>query len=246
MARIKVKSIADATEYLLDLLKVDYDTLNNEGCCGSVLLRTGQTDAARATANLTAEKIISKGYTEVVTSCPGCYRTMSSEYPQLVVGGIPFRVRHISQFLFENADELKRHLRPITNVNSVAYHDPCHLGRHMSVFDEPRSLIRMVPGLELKEFKYNREKALCCGSGGGVRSVFPEISNEVSVTLLEELPSDVDLLVTSCPFCKYNFKAARRGSIDAGGANQNKGQSREKTIEVIDLPELLAMSCRGA
>ena len=85
----------------------------------------------------------------------------------------------------------------------------------------------MVPGVELLEFKYNREKSVCCGSGGGVRSVFPEVSLEVAKTVLADLP-DVNTLVTSCPFCKYNFKEGAKGL----------------KLEVLDLPEFLLRAWR--
>jgi Fe-S oxidoreductase len=227
MSRLRTKSISDCTQELLDLLKIDYDTLgDDEGCCGSVLLRTGQVDDARRVAAATSEKIKSGGYTEIVTSCPGCYKTMSHEYPQMLVGGMTFRVRHISQFLFEHAEELRPHLHPIARC--VIYHDPCHLGRFMGVYEEPRLLIKMVPGVNLVEFKYNRAKSFCCGSGGGVRSVFPEISREVAISVLETIPKGVEILITSCPFCNYNFREAK-----------------SSPLEVLDLPEFLIKSCRG-
>jgi heterodisulfide reductase subunit D len=224
MSRLRTKHIADSTEELLRRLGIDYETLEDEGCCGSVLLRTGQVDDAYTVAKMTADQIRSRGFTEVVTSCPGCFRTMSSEYHELV-GDVPFKVRHISQFLFDYSKELKKHLRPMKV--KVMYHDPCHLGRHMGVYEEPRKLIRLVPSVELMEFKYNRGKALCCGSGGGVRSVFPEITLEVARTVLNERQAGVKILITSCPFCNYNF-------MEAGGAN----------IEVIDLPEFLLRAWR--
>jgi Fe-S oxidoreductase len=96
----------------------------------------------------------------------------------------------------------------------------------MGVYDEPRALIKMVPGVEFVEFKFNRNLAFCCGAGGGVRSVFPEISGEVAEALLKELPQNVDVLVTSCPFCNYNL---------GGIAN----------LVVLDLPEFLIKSWRG-
>lgn len=148
---------------------------------------------------------------------------MSAEYPQLV-GGVPFRVRHISQFLIERKGLLEGRLKRVEAVAS--YHDPCHLGRHMGVYEEPRELIRMIPGIELAEMKYNRAKALCCGSGGGVRSAYPDLSREVARMIISDhLPGNVQLLVTACPFCNYNFK-------DAGG------------IRVLDLPELLLSAWR--
>jgi Fe-S oxidoreductase len=98
----------------------------------------------------------------------------------------------------------------------------------MGVYEEPRLLIKMVPDVRLVEFKYNRSKSLCCGAGGGVRSVFPEISHEVAVSLLNSMPKGIDILVTSCPFCNYNFK-------EAG----------DHLPEILDLPEFLIKSCRG-
>jgi Fe-S oxidoreductase len=224
MARLRTKHISDATEELLHRLGIDYETLDDERCCGSVLLRTGQVDDAHTVARMTADQIKSGGFTDVVTSCPGCFRTMSSEYHELL-GEVPFKVRHISQLLFDHSKELKRHLKPMKV--KVVYHDPCHLGRHMGVYEEPRQLIKLVPGVELVEFKYNRRKALCCGSGGGVRSVFPEVALEVARTVLNEHPAGVKILITSCPFCNYNFKEAKRANI-----------------EVIDLPEFLLRAWR--
>jgi len=229
MSRLKMKAIADSTEALLTLLGVDYDTLGSEeGCCGSVLLRTGQADAARSVAILNAEKISALGYAEVVTSCPGCFKTMSSEYPK-ILGKAPFRVMHTSQFIYGKRAELEGHLHPIRA--KVAYHDPCHLGRHMGVYDEPRALIMMVPGVKLVEFKYNRSRALCCGAGGGVRSAFPDIAVEVAkgITGAPLNATGASIIITSCPFCNFNLKEGSGGGV-----------------EIIDLPEFLVRSWRGA
>ncbi|MDI9643856.1 MAG: heterodisulfide reductase-related iron-sulfur binding cluster [Candidatus Verstraetearchaeota archaeon] len=227
MSRLRSKGISDSTMALLGKMGIEFDTLGaEEGCCGSVLLRTGQTGAASRVAEETVRRIASRGFGEVITACPGCYRTMSSEYPQ-IVGDIPFRVRHISQFLMEKEGLLRGRLG---TVNArVSYHDPCHLGRHMGVYEEPRQLIRLIPGVELLEMKYNRSRALCCGSGGGVRSAFPELSREVARSVVaDNLPGEADLLVTACPFCNFNIKEAC-----------------PKSLRVLDLPELLLSAWRG-
>jgi heterodisulfide reductase subunit D len=225
MSRLRVKSIADSTEKLLSKMGVKYETLGeSEGCCGSVLKRTGQTEAALTIAKETTRKIKAKGYQEVVTSCPGCYRTMANEY-KAYFGEAPFHVEHISRFLYKRAKLLKGHLKPMKM--KVAYHDPCHLGRHMGVYEEPRELLKMVPGVELVEFKQSREKSVCCGSGGGVRSTLPELSLEVSRTVLAEMPP-ADLLVTSCPFCNYNLREGGRGT----------------KLRVMDLPEFILKAWR--
>lgn len=227
MSRLRTKSISDSTMELFRRMGIGFETLGeSEGCCGSVLLRTGQLEAAKKTAESTVDRISSAGFKEVVTACPGCFRTMASEYP-IILGGAPFRVRHVSQFLVERKPILKDRLGSMDL--KACYHDPCHLGRHMGVYEEPRELIRMVPGLELLEMRDNRSKALCCGSGGGVRSAYPELSREVAKTVArDQVPAGVKLLVTACPFCNYNFKDACSGQI-----------------RVMDLPELLLSAWRG-
>ncbi|MGQ9759279.1 MAG: (Fe-S)-binding protein [Candidatus Methanomethylicaceae archaeon] len=220
MSRFRTKSIADSIERILSLMKVEYITLgDDEGCCGSILYRTGQIADAVHVSNITVAKIRSLGVSEVVTGCPGCFRAMSQDYKN-TLREVPFRVRHISQVLFDMRDHIRPHLRPLEA--SVVYHDPCHLGRHMGIYEEPREIIKLIPKVELLELKYNRNKALCCGSGGGVRSAFLEVSLEVAKSTLSELPEDANILVTSCPFCKYNFS-----EVNAKG------------LEVIDLPEIL-------
>ncbi len=227
MSRLRTKNISDSTMALLDRMGVNFETLDgNEGCCGSVLLRTGQVEAAKRAAEVTVERISSGGFKEVVTACPGCFRTMASEYPK-ILEEVPFRVRHISQFLVEKKDLIKDRLGSVEL--KACYHDPCHLGRHMGVYDEPRELIRMVPGLQLIEMKNNRSRSFCCGSGGGVRSVYPDLSREVAKTVAaDQIPSGVQLLVTACPFCNFNFREVYVGQF-----------------RVMDLPELLLLAWRA-
>jgi heterodisulfide reductase subunit D len=226
MSRLRVKSIADSTERLLSNMCIRFETFGEgEGCCGSVLKRTGQAEAALSIAKGTFMRIKDGGFSEVVTSCPGCYRTISKEY-KAYFGNLPFEVEHISQFLYKRRKFIKGRLKPMNY--KVTYHDPCHLGRHMGVYEEPRELIRMIPGVDLVEFKENREKSICCGSGGGVRSSIPELSLEVSKTVLADMPK-ADFLVTSCPFCNYNLRESGKGT----------------PLQVVDLPEFILMAWRG-
>ncbi|MCQ5377072.1 MAG: heterodisulfide reductase-related iron-sulfur binding cluster [Candidatus Methanomethylicia archaeon] len=227
MSRLKVKGIADSTMELLDLMGIRYDTLGgDEGCCGSILLRTGYPEEAKKLVRLNISQIGDAGYTKMVTSCPGCYRTFASEYPKMIAADLPFNVQHISQLLSENLGALRNKLKPLKM--DVVYHDPCHLGRHMGIYEEPRRLIKAIPGIRLAEFRQNRSLALCCGSGGGVRSALPDVSTAVAKSIIDGPlgPLGVRAIITACPFCYYNFNTA-------GG------------VEVIDLPQLLLRSCKG-
>ena len=192
-AREKETSIQKATEKLFNLAGVDYHILEDEKCCGSVLLRTGFEKEAlkqieKNTDILKDEKII--------TSCAGCYKTLKDDYEGL-------DVMHISHLLDELVKENKLDLTK-TDFN-VTYHDSCHLGRHSNVFDEPRNVVESVANLV--EMKNNHEDSLCCGAGGGVKSAYPEIATQMAKSRIAQAKeTNCETLVTSCPFCKLNLQ----------------------------------------
>ena len=192
-AREKEIEIQTATEKLLKLAGIDYHILDDEACCGSVLLRTGfeseaQKQIAKNTEVLKAEKII--------TSCAGCFKTLSQDYEGL-------DVIHISQLL----DELIKKEKLIFDKTDleVTYHDSCHLARHMEVFDQPRDVIKAVA--DLVEMENIKEESLCCGAGGGVKSAYPEIASQMAKSRIAQAKeTGCKTLITPCPFCKLNLK----------------------------------------
>ncbi|MFX0145821.1 MAG: (Fe-S)-binding protein, partial [Candidatus Hodarchaeota archaeon] len=91
----------------------------------------------------------------------------------------------------------------------ITYHDPCHIGRHMGVYESPREVLKNIPGIELIEMPRNRQNAWCCGSGGGVRSAFKDLSSFAANERIEEAKeSTAEALVSCCPFCLNQFKTA--------------------------------------
>lgn len=192
-AREKETSIADATEELLKLADVEYRVLEDEKCCGSVLIRTGFIDEAQKQIEKNTELLFGE---LILTSCAGCYKTLKQDYDDL-------DVIHISQFLNTLIDEKKLDFNK--KDLKVTYHDSCHLGRHCNVFDEPRNVISNVGNLI--EMQNNRENSLCCGAGGGVKSAYPEIASQMADSRISQaIETGADLLVTPCPFCKLNLK----------------------------------------
>lgn len=191
-AREKQTSIQDATENLLNLAGVDYYILDDEMCCGSVLLRTGFINEARKQIKKNTEVLKDE---LIVTSCAGCYKTLKDDYDGL-------NVIHISQLLNELIKEGKLSFSKADL--SVTYHDSCHLARHCEVFDEPRDVISSIA--DIVEMQNNRENSLCCGAGGGVKSAYPEIAKEMSKSRINQAKdTGCDILITSCPFCKLNL-----------------------------------------
>ena len=205
-AREKQTEISKATERLLDLAGVDYHVLDDEKCCGSVLLRTGFEKQAKEQIKKNTEILKDK---KIITSCAGCYKTLKEDYDGL-------DVVHISQLLDELIRENKLNF---TKADfKVTYHDSCHLGRHMDVFDEPRNAIESVA--DIVEMENSREDSLCCGAGGGVKSAYPEIADQMAKSRLAQArETGCETLVVSCPFCKLNLE--------------------NDEIEVLDLTEFL-------
>ena len=191
-AREKETSIQKATEKLLDLAGVNYHILEDEKCCGSVLLRTGFFNEAQRQIKKNTEVL--KGE-KIITSCAGCYKTLKEDYEGL-------DVIHISQLLDELIRDGKLNLEK--GELDVTYHDSCHLARHMEVFDEPRNVIGALANLV--EMENNRENSLCCGAGGGVKSAYPEIATQMAKTRIgQAMDTGCKTLVTACPFCKLNL-----------------------------------------
>ena len=197
-AREKLTSISKATERILRIAKIDYETLEDEKCCGSVLLRTGFLDDAIEQMNGNLKDFEGK---VILTSCAGCYKTLKEDYKKYL--GVDLKVIHISQLLEQLIKENKINLKGNKDLN-VTYHDSCHLGRHAGEYEAPRNVINSISNLV--EMENNREKARCCGSGGGVKSAYGDLSNSISdLRIREAKETEADLLVSACPFCELNL-----------------------------------------
>jgi len=182
--------------------------LENERCCGSPLLRLG---GRPSTIEHNLRQIERSGAKTIVTGCAGCYKTLKEDYG---LGHV--EVLHITQFLARRVDELGLRRLPL----KLTYHDPCHLGRCMNVYEEPRTVIRRIGSFA--EMGSAKGDARCCGGGGGVRRGYKDISRKVAAKRLAEIPEGVDYVVTACPMCNSSLE-------DAGG-------------KVIDLCELILKS----
>ncbi|WP_042707461.1 (Fe-S)-binding protein [Methanobrevibacter wolinii] len=221
-ARERDSDIEESTRYILDKAGVDYHTLDNEECCGSVLLRSGFEEDALELMKKNLEDL--KDEDLILTSCAGCYKTLCEDYKNLLNADL--NVIHISQFIKELIDEGKIEVNDNFSNLNVTYHDPCHLGRALKVFDEPRYVIKKYANLV--EMENNRENSLCCGSGGGVKSAFPEISNDIAKNRIQQAKdTDSNVLISSCPFCKLNL-------------NSNS----DDDMKVLDLSEFVAKALK--
>jgi Fe-S oxidoreductase len=199
------QELAETTVRLLDKANVPFTILGaNEWCCGSILINTGQTDYVNEYITHNVRAILKTGAKALVAACAGCYNTFKNEYPK-IVGELPFKVYHISEYLEKLIQEKKLKLtKPIKKT--VTFHDSCHLGRGSGVFDAPRNVINSIPGIELKEMVRTRELSRCCGAGCGCAKAFNELASELAFDrLVEAEETGADLIVTTCPFCNLNL-----------------------------------------
>ena len=225
--------VAKAVVELLRLAGVSFTVLGEaERCCGDPLFLAGMWDEARREAERVVKAVEEGGYSAIVTACAGCYHAFAVHYPELLGIELPCEVLHVSQLLDRLVREGKLKLGRLEV--KVAYHDPCELGRLSGVYEEPRRVLRSIPGLELVEPRLSRERARCCGGGGGLWAYRNEVSmSAAELRLTRDIqPLGVDKLVTACPACYMNFKYT---SID-----------RSIPVEVVDLSELVLSSARKA
>ena len=205
-----------------------------ESCTGDPARRLGNEYLFQTQAQTNIETMQSAGVKKVVASCPHCFNSISREYPAL---GGNFEVYHHTQLLEKLLSDGA--LKPATAVTSkVTYHDPCYLGRHNEVYDEPRGVLNHVPGVELTEMHRCKSKGFCCGAGGARMWLEETIGTRINVNRTDEaLGTGADVISTACPYCLIMLD-------DATKARQAEGSAPE-TVKVLDVSQVLEQSLNG-
>jgi glycolate oxidase len=225
---VDMKTVPSLME-LLDLAGVDFTVLGeDERCCGFPVYLAGSPEFD-AIAKDNIRKIKAIGAKTLVTPCAGCYRTFKQLYEGLDVE-ILHSVEFLARLIADGQLELKKPFE-----KTVAYHDPCDLGRHLEIYDPPREILKLVPGLELVEFPRNRQRARCCGGGGGVSAVNPDLAVGMARTRVKEgLGTGAEVIASACAACKDSLK---KGA--AGLPKEEKG-----SLRVMDITEILLKSAK--
>ena len=225
----RMKKVAKATAAILKKAGVEFGILGTkESCCGESIRKTGDEELFKRLARDNIKGFIDNGVKKILVSSPHCYHTFKNEYPEFMVN---FEVVHITQFLVELIKEGRLEIKDGLE-KKITYHDPCYLGRHNGVFDEPREVLRRVSGLELVEMPDCFEDSLCCGGGGGrIWMETPKGERFSDLRLEQAIDVGAEVLVTACPYCITNFEDSRITIEDQGDA---------KAIEIKDITEIIA------
>ena len=221
----RLKKVAKATASILNHAGVDYGILGTkENCCGESIRKTGNEELFKRLARENIKTFIENGVKKILVSSPHCYHTFKNEYSEFMVN---FEVIHISEFILELIDAGRLELTKEYN-RQVTYHDPCYLGRHNSIYDEPRQALNNIPGLKLVEMPESRKKSLCCGGGGG-RIWMETVKGErfSDLRIVQAVGVGAEVLVTACPYCITHFEDSRLILEDS------------ESLEVKDITEVI-------
>jgi heterodisulfide reductase subunit D len=193
---------------IMERAGVDFAILGGEEwCCGFPLLGAGMPDKIQALMDHNLEKVSRMGAKAAVFTCPSCYQTWQHLYE------IDLKLYHASQMLNQMIQEGRVPLKEMDLT--VTYHDPCDLGRNSGVYEEPREVIKAIPGVRLVELPQNRQFSVCCGGGGNLEMVDPELSGRVAQMKIDEIQkTGADMVVSSCQQCLRTIASrARRQKI---------------------------------
>lgn len=194
---------------IMERAKVDFTILGGEEwCCGFPLIGAGMPEKVGALMAHNLKRVAETGAKEIVFTCPSCYHTWKHLHKT------DLKLYHATQMLARMIKDGQFTLKEIRAT--VTYHDPCDLGRNSGVFEEPRQVIKAIPGIKLVELPHNRQLAMCCGGGGNLEMTNPELSGKVARIKIDEIQrTGADMVVSSCQQClRTIYTKARKENVD--------------------------------
>ena len=205
---------------ILQEAHVDFTILGGEEwCCGFPLVGAGMPEKLDELKEHNLQKVKDVGAKTIVFTCPSCLHTWKHLYNTDV------KLVHASQMIAELIESGKVTLKNPIDA-TVTYHDPCDLGRNTGIYEEPRAVLKSIPGLRFVDLPMNRKFSICCGGGGNVEMTEPDLSAQIAQTKLDSIKAvGADMVVTGCQQCVRTMATrARRQKMD---------------LEVKDLTELV-------
>jgi Fe-S oxidoreductase len=247
--------ISKATVKILDKSGTKFALMADEWCCGNIPFSVGMFDEAKEIAKRNIDQIKKSGAKTVLVSCAECYRTLKVDYPKMLniaTKDLGFEVVHLVEFVDKLIKDGKLKLNKKVDLK-IAYHDSCSLTRlsdpwtpwkgerglwgvvtpdlerrrgTKELYEIPRNILNSIPGVEVKDTIRQRENTFCCGAGRGTVEAFPEFSRWAANEKLNEVNEvGAEAVVSTCPWCKENFKKAT--------------SKRDEKVKVYDISEII-------
>ena len=221
----RMQDIGRATATILSATGSDFGILGKkEKDSGNEIRRFGEEMLFQTMKEMNTDAIAGSGAKHIITADPHAYNVLKNEYQDLPP------VEHISQFIARNVKTGALRLTGANGDDKVyTYHDPCYLGRHNGVYEDPRTALDAISGLKRVEMERCQDRSFCCGGGGLMLFYEPEEEQRMGVLRVEmAAEAGANVIVTACPFCLVNMEDA----IKVAGL--------EGKMEAIDLSELVA------
>ena len=219
-----IQTIARKTSLILKKAGVDFGILGKlEKDSGNEVLRFGEEMLYQDLKSQNTEAILETGVKQIITSDPHAFNALKNDYK-----GLP-PVKHISQVVAEKIRTGELDLKPCLNPEKVyVYHDPCYLGRHNGIYEDPRQALDAIEGLNRVELEKSRDRSFCCGGGGLMLFYEPEEETRMGVLRVNmAAEAGATVIVTACPFCLVNIQDA----IKVAG--------KEGQMEALDFTDLI-------
>jgi Fe-S oxidoreductase/nitrate reductase gamma subunit len=216
-----------ALAHLLQISEVNFAILGEEEkCCGDPARRMGNEYLFQMFAEQNIDTLLNYDFKKIVTLCPHGFNVFKNEYPQL---GAKFEVLHHTQFLLELIKSGRLKVQK-EMVGLITYHDSCYLGRHNNIYEEPRNIIKSIPGAKMVEMSRNKVKGFCCGGGGGEFWLEESISTGARINQMraeQVIETKASVVVTACPFCLQMLE------------DGIKAKEAEENLRTLDIAEIL-------
>jgi Fe-S oxidoreductase len=221
----RARKVARATTNLLEKAKVEFGILGpKESCCGQSVRQAGNESLFQSLAQHNIDIFLKNGVNKILVTSPHCYHTFKNEYPEF---GGEFEVIHYTQYFAHLIKDNKLKFNKKLD-KKVTYHDPCYLGRHNNMYDEPRQVLQRIPGLKLVEMPDSGHRSLCCGGGGGGIWLEAKKGERLSdLRIQQAIETGADILAVACPYCLVSFEDSK---LTAAGGDK---------IEIRDIAELV-------
>ena len=220
----RMQAIGRATAKILNHVGEDFGVLGAaERDSGHEVRRFGEETLFMALRDHNVDAIKASGVRRIVTADPHAYNALKHDYDDVPP------VEHISQVIAREVKTGKIKFNPVEDQSNVyTYHDPCYLGRHNQIYDDPRNVLDAIPGLNRVEMSRSRDRSFCCGGGGLMLFYEPKEDQRMGVMRVQmAAEAGANVIVTACPFCMTNIEDA----IKVAGL--------EGKMTAIDLAELV-------
>lgn len=217
----RAQNIAKAMVNIFNSAAVDYFILGNEEtCCGNEIYSMGELGLFEELANKNLELFEKYGVQEIITTSPHCFNAFSTRYDKEL--NVKHYTVHIAELIDHGKLKLSRRIE-----KTITYHDSCYLGKHHSIYDEPRKIIESIPGIKFVEMSRSRKKSICCEGGGG-RMWYELPGQRLSeIRVKDALEVGAEIIATACPFCLLTIE----DSVKTMGV--------EDKVKVKDITELI-------